>query len=194
MVGVIEMLICESTKEFYNRFMQEHQLIIMRHAKSDWSEVDRSDFDRPLTARGRKAAKLMSNWLKQKQYPIDRIICSPALRAKQTCQLVSKELGIPQNSILWETGIYEASLNNLRSLVNQHSEGIHTLLIIGHNPGLDQLLCYLSKDPPPVSSSGKLLTTAAIAILDYGNAAISANPLQPQLQYLIRPKDLSKFQ
>lgn len=174
--------------------MQAHRLIIMRHAKSDWSEEDRSDFDRPLTTRGEKAAKLMSKWLKQKQYRVDRIICSPALRAKQTCQLVSQELGIPQNNILFETGIYEASLNNLLSLVNQHSEGIHTLLIIGHNPGLDQLLCYLSREPPPVSSTGKLLTTAAIAILDYGNTAITAKPLQAQLQYLIRPKDLSKFQ
>ena len=174
--------------------MQEHQLIIMRHAKSDWSEEDRSDFDRPLTTRGEKAAKLMSKWLKQKQYRIDRIICSPALRAKQTCQLVTKKLGIPQKNVLWEPGIYEASLNNLRSLVNQHSEGIHTLLIIGHNPGLDQLLCYLSKDPPPVSSSGKLLTTAAVAILNYGNATITVNPLQAQLEYLVRPNDLSKFQ
>lgn len=170
--------------------MQEHRLIIMRHAKSDWSEENRSDFDRPLTARGKKAAKLMSKWLKHKQYRIDRIICSPALRAKETCQLVSQELGLSQNSVFWETGIYDASLNNLLSLVNQHSEGIHTLLIIGHNPGLDQLLCYLSRDPPPVTSSGKLLTTGAVAILDYGNAAITAEPLQAQLQYLIRPKDL----
>lgn len=170
--------------------MPAHQLIIMRHAKSDWSEEDRSDFDRPLTTRGKKAAKLISKWLKQRQYRIDRVICSPALRAKQTCQLVSRELGIPEKNILWETAIYGASLNNLRSVINQHSEGIHTLLIIGHNPGLDQLLCYLSKDPPSVSSSGKLLTTAAVAILDYGNTAITGKPLQAQLQYLIRPKDL----
>ncbi len=170
--------------------MQEHRLIIMRHAKSDWSEENRSDFDRPLTARGKEAAKLMSKWLKHKQYRIDLIICSPALRTKQTCQLVSQELGIPQNNILWETGIYEASLNNLLALVNQHGEEVQTLLIIGHNPGLDQLLCYLSRDPPSVSSSGKLLTTAAVAILDYGDAAITAKPHQAQLQYLIRPKDL----
>ena len=170
--------------------MREHQLIIMRHAKSDWSEENRPDLDRPLTARGEKTAKLMGKWLKHNQYRIDRIICSPALRAKQTCQLVAEELGISQNNVLWETEIYDAPLNNLLSIVNQYSKGAHTLFIIGHNPGLDQLLCYLSRDPPPVNNAGKLLTTAAIAVLDYGNAEITAQPHHAHLQCLIRPNEL----
>ena len=169
----------------------EHQLLIMRHAKSDWSEENKPDFDRPLTSRGRKTAKLMGKWLRHNQYCMDRIICSPALRAKQTCQLVLKELGVTtKNNVLWETGIYDASLNNLLSIINQHSKGAHTLFIIGHNPGLDQLLCNLSRDPPPVNKSGKLLTPAAIAVLDYGNAAITTKPHHAHLQYLIRPKEL----
>lgn len=171
--------------------MQEHQLLIMRHAKSDWSEGSRSDFDRPLTTRGKKSAKLMGKWLKANQYLIDRIICSPALRAKQTCQLVLEELDkTSKNSVFWEAAIYDASLNNLISLINQYSEEIHTLLIIGHNPGLDQLLCYLAKDQPPVNEAGKLLTTAAIAVLDYGDAKITAKPHSALLQHLIRPKEL----
>ena len=170
--------------------MQDHQLIIMRHAKSDWSEANKLDLDRPLTARGKKSAKLIGEWLKQKAYRIDRVICSPALRAKQTCQLVTQKLDIPQNNVLWENRIYDASLEELISLINQYSHGIHTLLIIGHNPGLDQLLCYLSKDPPPVNSTGKLLTTAAVAVLDYGHEAITAKSHHAHLQYLIRPKEL----
>ena len=171
--------------------MQKHQLIIMRHAKSDWSEANTSDFDRPLTARGRKAAKQMGKWLKQKQHGIDRIVCSPALRAKQTCQLVAEQLDMPQDNVLLETRIYDASLSDLIAVIKQYSEGIHTLLLIGHNPGLDQLLCYLSQDPPPVNSTGKLLTTAAIAILDYGNnTGITAKPRCACLQCLIRPNEL----
>lgn len=170
--------------------MQKHQLIIMRHAKSDWSAENKPDFDRPLTARGRKAAKQMGEWLKHNQHRIDRIVCSPALRTKQTCQLVAKELSIPQHNILFETGVYDASLDNLIFIINQHSKNTHTLLIIGHNPGLDQLLCYLSRDPPPVDSTGKLLTTAAVAVLDYGHTAIAAKPSHAHLQYLIRPKEL----
>lgn len=170
--------------------MQKHRLIIMRHAKSDWSAENQADFDRPLTTRGRKAAKRMGKWLKHNQCRIDRIVYSPALRAKQTCQLVAEELGIPQHNIFLETGVYEASLDNLIAIINQHSKNAHTLLIIGHNPGLDQLLCYLSKDPPPVDSSGKLLTTAAVAVLDYDHTAIAAKPCHAHLQYLIRPKEL----
>ena len=170
--------------------MQEHKLIIMRHAKSDWSEENRSDFDRPLTIRGKKAAKTMGKWLKKNQYSMDRIICSPALRAKQTCQLVLKEMGVAKNNVLWMTEVYAASLKNLLSIVNQYSKDTHTLLIIGHNPGLDQLLCYLSRDPPPVNSSGKLLTTAAVAVLDYGSTVITTKPHQAHLQCLIRPQEL----
>lgn len=162
----------------------------MRHAKSDWSEESRPDFDRPLTARGRKAAKSMGKWLRENQYRIGRIICSPALRAKKTCQLVLKELGMDPNHVLWETEIYEASLNNLLSLINQYSKDTRTLCIIGHNPGLDQLLCYLSRTPPPVNSSGKLLTTGAVAVLNYGMVGITTKPNQAHLQCLIRPKEL----
>lgn len=170
--------------------MSKYQLIIMRHAKSDWSEAGRSDFDRPLTNRGIKAAKQMGKWLKHKQFRLDRILCSPALRAKQTCHRVVNELSLPETEVYLEPTIYDASCNDLIALVKQYSKGIHTLLIIGHNPGLDQLLCNLSQDPPPVDYSGKLLTTAALAVLDYGNSAISVNAHEAQLRYLIRPKEL----
>ncbi|PXW82561.1 phosphohistidine phosphatase SixA [Nitrosomonas sp. Nm84] len=170
--------------------MQKHQLIIMRHAKSDWSEGNGSDFERPLTARGKKAAKQMGKWLKHR-YRIDRIICSPALRTKQTCQLVAEQLRLSQNHIRWESAIYDASLNDLVSVIKKYSENIRTLLLIGHNPGLDQLLCYLSRDPPPVTSMGKLLTTAAIAVLDYGDTGITVQPNYACLQCLVRPKELS---
>ncbi|WP_350113464.1 phosphohistidine phosphatase SixA [Nitrosomonas sp.] len=170
--------------------MQKNQLIIMRHAKSDWSDASRSDFDRSLTARGKKAAKQMGQWLKQKQYRIDRILCSPALRAKQTCQLAAEQLDSAQQRVLWEDRIYEASLNDLITLINQYGAGAHTLLIVGHNPGLDQLLCHLCDDPPLANDSGKLLTTAATAVLDYGTAPISAKAHQAHLQCLIRPKEL----
>ncbi|PSJ18924.1 phosphohistidine phosphatase SixA [Nitrosomonas supralitoralis] len=170
--------------------MPEYQLFIMRHAKSDWSEEGRSDFDRPLTIRGIKAAKQMAKWLKHKQYHIDRIICSPALRAKQTCQLVANTLNLSEKAVRFESGIYDASRYDLTALIKQYSKGIHSLLIIEHNPSLDQLLCYLSREPPPVNNSGKLLTTAALAVLNYGSSAISATSHEAQLRYLIRPKEL----
>jgi len=170
--------------------MQEHKLLIMRHAKSDWTDENESDFDRPLATRGIKAAELMGKWLKKNQYIPDRVICSPALRTKQTCQLVLKALEVTKRKVLWVDKIYEASLNDLLSTINQHNKDVHTLLIIGHNPGLDQLVCYLPKKPPSVNASGKLMTTAAVAILDYGSESISTSFQQAHLKNLIRPKEL----
>lgn len=190
MFDAIRVIVCWLVNMFSIQAMQKNQLIIMRHAKSDWSDASRSDFDRPLTARGKKAAKQMGQWLKQKQYRIDRILCSPALRAKQTCQLAAEQLDFAQQRVLWEDRIYEASLNDLITLIDQYGAGAHTLLIVGHNPGLDQLLCHLCDDPPLANDSGKLLTTAATAVLDYGTAPISAKAHQARLQCLIRPKEL----
>lgn len=170
--------------------MQKHKFLIMRHAKSDWSTDKDGDFNRPLSARGTKAAKLMGKWLKKNQYSLDRVICSPALRARQTCQLVIKELGVAEYNVIWVAEIYGASLNDLLSIVNRHSKDCCTLLMIGHNPGLDQLLCYLSKDPPSVNVSGKLLTTAALAIFDYGSNTISTKFHKVHLQCLIRPREI----
>ncbi len=169
--------------------MPKHQLIIMRHAKSNWSEENKSDFDRPLAMRGRKAAKKMAIWLKH-QYRIDRILCSPALRAKQTCRLITDQIDLPQHSVIWEPAIYEASINQLISVINTYGEGIDTLLLIGHNPGLDQLLYYLSQDPPPINDNGKLLTTSAVAVLNYGAQAITTKPHCAALECLVRPKEL----
>ena len=190
MFDAIRVIVCWLVNMFSIQAMQKNQLIIMRHAKSDWSDASRSDFDRPLTARGKKAAKQMGQWLKQKQYRIGRILCSPARRAKQTCLLVAEQLDFSQQHVLWEDKIYEASLNDLIALIDQYGAGAHTLLIVGHNPGLDQLLCHLSHDRPLANESGKLLTTAATAVLDYGTAPISAKAHQARLQYLIRPKEV----
>lgn len=170
--------------------MHKQKLLIMRHAKSDWSDENESDFDRPLATRGVKAAELMGNWLKKNQYIPDRVICSPALRTKQTCQLILNTLGIDEHKVFWAEKIYQASLNDLLSIIKQHSTNTHTLLIIGHNPGLDQLVCYLSKKPPRVNASGKLMTTAAVAILDYDNESISTGFQQAHVKHLIRPKEL----
>ncbi len=172
------------------KIMHKQKLIIMRHAKSDWSDLSQSDFDRPLATRGVKAAELMGKWLKKNQCIPDRVICSPALRTKQTCQLILNKLGVAEHVVFWAKIIYQASLDDLLSIIKQHSSKAHTLLIIGHNPGLDQLVCYLSKKQPRVNASGKLMTTAAVAIFDYGSESISTGFQQAHLAKLIRPKEL----
>ena len=87
------------------KIMYKQKLLIMRHAKSDWSDENQSDFDRPLATRGVKAAELMGKWLKKNQYIPDRVICSPALRTKQTCQLILNILAVAEHEVFWEKSI-----------------------------------------------------------------------------------------
>lgn len=171
--------------------MQKHKLIIMRHAKSDWATHASGDFERPLAERGKKDAPRMGLWLAQQVFIPEIIISSPALRAKQTTMAVADKIDMPVERLNWESGIYAASLDDLLSVLDEYSYQANTLLLVGHNPGLDYLLEYLSKTQPDYNQSGKLMTTAAVAVLDFGDNKISTRINSAKLELLIRPKELN---
>lgn len=169
--------------------MNDRILIIMRHGKSDWSTDAGTDFDRPLTKRGLKAAVAMGVWLKKHKYIPDRIVCSPALRTKLTAKYVCNQFkNTPK--IIWDDRIYDAGLDSLLEVIGTHAKRSKTMLLIGHNPGLDSLLGYLSRNNPERDNKGKLLTTAAIAILKYKKSLINCDQQSANLIKLLRPKDL----
>lgn len=169
--------------------MKSHVLLIMRHAKSDWSDHAAADFDRALTDRGKRDAKKMGTWLKKKKIIPDMIVSSPAARAERTAIIVCRETGIDPAAIMWEREIYDASLEDLLKVIAGRAGNTRCLLIIGHNPGLEELLEYLSRDPPGTNNAGKVMTTAAIAVLDYGSEPISTGKASAQLMCLTRPRD-----
>jgi phosphohistidine phosphatase len=164
----------------------------MRHAKSDWLTAASADFDRQLSSRGKRDGARMGEWLQSQQLIPDCFISSPAKRAKQTSKLVAKEIGVTIDAIIWRKTVYEASLQDLLKVVETYSPTATSMLLVGHNPGLDDLLCYLASEPPILTSTGKLMTTAAIAVLNFGDKAISSNPQSAALDVLIRPKELVK--
>ena len=170
---------------------ENHKLIIMRHAKSDWSTDASTDFDRPLSSRGDRDAPRMAGWLADQGLVPGLILCSPALRTKQTVLAVVEKLRIPEQEIVWEQKIYEASLSQLLDVLDRYSAAANSVLLVGHNPGLDSLLEYLS-DTPPVYRRGKLMTTAAIAVLGFGDQGISTREHSARLEMLVRPKDLEE--
>jgi phosphohistidine phosphatase len=167
----------------------KQRLIIMRHAKSDWAAGAGGDFDRPLSERGRKAAPRMGKWLKREKLIPDRIVASPALRALQTARMVADRLGIAESDIEQDERIYENSLAVLLEVVTAHAGGVDALMLVGHNPGLDELLCHLAAAPPPRDAEGKLLTAGAAAALDFDDG-ISAAAGCGRLFTLMRPKEL----
>ncbi|MBE0492775.1 MAG: histidine phosphatase family protein [Thiomicrospira sp.] len=134
------------------------ELLIWRHAKSDWSNEHISDKDRALSERGRRNAKKMASWLETQELLPDVILCSTAKRAQQTLNRLCKDCDIQTLNL---DSLYLADLSTLLAELAK-VEG-KRILLIGHNPGLEKLIDYLHTLPSEQSSQIKLLPTAAIA-------------------------------
>ncbi|MFQ5659027.1 MAG: histidine phosphatase family protein [Gammaproteobacteria bacterium] len=170
--------------------MSNHKLILMRHAKSDWKSSAQTDFDRPLAARGERDAPRMGEWLKKQGVIPDLFLSSPALRARQTACIMADALGILQQAINWDERIYNAGLDDLLDIIDTSAGDALTMLLIGHNPGLDSLLEYFSDEALDYNRQRKLMTTAAIAVIDFAKGPISTSIQHAHLQQLIRPREL----
>ncbi len=167
-----------------------HELLLLRHAKSDWS-VDMDDFSRPLKKRGRRAAKQVGRWLNEQRLIPDAILCSPAARTLATAQLVCKQLDIDESTIIYDARIYEASAQALLELLKTRCDD-QRVLLIGHNPGLEDLLVTLIPHSAPLSSNGKCLPTAALAQLTFEGNWTDLTEGCAKLVTLIRPDNLAE--
>jgi phosphohistidine phosphatase len=116
-------------------------LTLLRHAKSSWDDPVERDFDRPLNGRGWKAAERMGRYLADEGLAFDQVLASPALRVKQTIEGVEKGLGRPLRA-QFDRRIYMASGVHLLDLVQAEAHA-ERVLLIGHNPGLEDLLFLL---------------------------------------------------
>ena len=158
-------------------------LLIMRHAKSSWDNPEISDFDRPLNSRGLNAAPFMGNLIYTNHLTPDLIISSPAKRAKQTAILVKETAEIAEK-IEFQEQIYEASPTTLLYLVSQISNKYKSILLVGHNPGLEGFIRILT-------SEIETMPTAAVAKINLEITnwdEIKANC--GKLELIMRPRDL----
>ncbi|MEU3273001.1 histidine phosphatase family protein [Saccharomonospora sp. NPDC006951] len=131
-------------------------IVVLRHAKSDWPRGVPDD-ERPLAERGRRDAPAAGTWLREHVPAPDLVLCSTALRTRQTWELVESELdGDPPVSHV--PALYGASAADLIDTVCALPSGAHTVLLIGHNPGLEEFVTVLSGSPC-------VLKTASIAVL-----------------------------
>jgi len=165
-----------------------NELLVMRHAKSDWS-AGVSDFDRPLNDRGRRAADQMAAWLLDHELCPDRVVSSPAARTRATALAVVTECDIDRRRLEFETDGYLADAFTWRQLLAKQQPG--RILICGHNPGLDDLVDELSGRRAPMSVSGKLMTTAAIAHFRVNSPWDQLREDTSELVQLIRPRELA---
>lgn len=166
------------------------ELLILRHAKSNWGSGATADFDRPLVPRGRKDTQAMGEWLREQERLPGRILASPAARARDTALRLCDAAQIPERAIIWEPAIYEASLDTLLRLLATVPADPPRVMLVGHNPGLDRLLLHLAGTTVTRTPDGKLLTTAALAWLAMPQAWDDLARDSATLLSLTRPRDL----
>ncbi|MFO1429059.1 MAG: histidine phosphatase family protein [Candidatus Competibacteraceae bacterium] len=164
-------------------------LLLLRHAKSAWDTETATDFARPLNKRGERDAPRMGRWLRQQGLLPDYVVSSPAERAKQTALKVCHALALEDERLHWEPRIYEAPLGDLLQVLAACPETARTVLLVGHNPGLELLLRYLC-EAAPTPADGKLLPTATVAQLVMPDDWRQLTPHCARLLAITRPVSL----
>ena len=166
-------------------------LYIMRHAKSDWDTSAQSDFDRPLNKRGRKNAKRMGQWMRENNRIPQKIVSSSAVRAKETTELVVGEFKKTKpEQVLYEDSLYLADPDRLIEYIQIYKDNIESLMLVAHNPGMEQLVYQLSSQSIKADLNGKTLTTANLVIFEYPDAGFDPLSDKGELIAFIKPKEL----
>ena len=125
-------------------------LLLLRHARPAPNSPTGRDFDRTLTDAGRDEARRVGQLLRQKEIEPDAVLCSPAARARETADLVCEAAGLSTRT-RFDARIYEASLEELLHILSEAEDGVETLLLVGHNPGLAELLTLITGESAGMS-------------------------------------------
>lgn len=165
------------------------ELLLLRHGKSDWS-VPVDDLERPLKKRGKLGAQRIGAWLAEQGRVPQRILTSPAERARATAEKCAKAMGLTVAAVTVEPDLYEGDPEALAHVVARCPDDISRLMVVGHNPGLEEFLDWLSPEPLPDAEDGKRLPTAALARLGLDGAWASLAAGGARLLELQRPKAL----
>jgi len=135
------------------------ELILLRHAHAEPAENGLADIDRPLSPHGLAEAEAAGRWLLEQKLLPDRVLCSPARRARETLEAVLSLTGYVEQRL--EQRIYEATPGTLAALVDEHRE-VERLLVVGHNPGMERLVALMHSGQ---SGDYRGMPTASVAVL-----------------------------
>lgn len=165
-------------------------LTLLRHAKSGWDDPVARDFDRPLNPKGQRAAAAMGRHMHSLGLRFDRVIASPAVRVIETLDHLGRGYG-DTLAPLWDKRVYLASASTLLDVVHELPEESERALLVGHNPGLEELVLAL------VPGGGALrgdveakFPTASLAELRWEGSWADAGEGKVELTRFVRPRDL----
>ena len=157
-------------------------LYLLRHAKSSWTDGSLRDFDRPLNERGREAAELIGKRLAAEELIDPLLICSPALRTRQTAEIVLQGSQLRAEE-RFDERIYEASLRDLMEVISEIPNDKPVAILIGHNPGFEELLAFLTGEV-------RRMPTSALAKIEFDVASWrDVKTGEGKLEWLITPKE-----
>jgi phosphohistidine phosphatase len=160
------------------------RLLLLRHAKSSWDDPALADHDRPLAARGRKAAQLIGAYLRRERIPVSLVLCSSARRARETLELVD-----PSGELQIEPELYGASREQLHERVRQLPEASDSVMLIGHNPAIQELAASLAGDDGELTE--QKFPTGALAVLTFGGPWRALRTGDAKLAAFVKPRELS---
>lgn len=133
----------------------------------------------------------MGGYLRDKQLAPQRMIVSPAQRTQETAELLLLSLPLAEKDIIIDKELYLADRETLCEMAALYAVENRRLLILAHNPGMDEAVDYLASSPPLLSAGGKLMTTCAVAGFRIDSVAALKKRGQGDLQYLIRPGEIN---
>ena len=158
-------------------------LFLLRHAKSSWKDETLPDFERPLNRRGKDAAETIGRYFKTSAIVPELILCSPAERARETLNLVLKASRWT-TEVRYDQRIYEASAQRLVEVVSQIENERKVAMLVGHNPGFEELLEVLTGESHKMATAA--LACIELNIEKWNKVRAGAG----RLEWLVKPKEL----
>jgi phosphohistidine phosphatase len=162
---------------------QTRTLLLLRHAKSSWDDPSLADHDRPLAPRGRRAAKRIGELLRDRRIEISIVLCSSARRARETLDLAQ-----PPGEVHIEQELYGASARQLLERIRRVPEEVDSLMLIGHNPAIEELALGLAADRSELE--GAKFPTGALATFTVSGPWVRLAPAEATLTGFVKPRDL----
>jgi phosphohistidine phosphatase len=166
-------------------------IYLLRHAKSSWDEPELVDRERPLAKRGRKAVVLLRSHLDASGIAPDLVLCSSAVRAMQTLEGVREGLP-PETRVEIEDGLYAAGAASLLGRLRGLAEEVGSVMLVGHNPGIEELAAELSGggDPDARAALEAKYPTGGFATLAFEGAWRELGPKGATLEAFAVPRRL----
>jgi phosphohistidine phosphatase len=166
------------------------RLYLLRHAKSSWDDPTLADEDRPLAPRGRRAAKVMAKHLRSEGVAPELVLCSPSRRTRQTLKRIAPDLG-KSADVQIEPELYSASSAALLEVLHEGPEEVESVMLIGHNPGIQDLALSLAGAGSEITRVKGKFPTAALATLELAGSWHELAPGSAELMSFVKPKELS---